>query len=337
MSDKDNTVSGEAGASVPKQIIRAVRPGVGLRAATDGGMPTMHGHFAVFNTPTEINSYTEGHFIERIAPGAFRKTFREQTPKVLFQHGQDPQIADKPLGTIESLSEDETGASYAVSMLDTSYNRDLIPGLEAGLYGASFRFQVMREDVVDKPGVSTENPRGLPERTIKEAKVMEFGPVTFPAYAEATAGVRSLTDRFIFDAVEREPDRAKEILRGGLEALRMDTEDLDLLAQMIQLGADYIEEQDEPDDQKNVPVMEGVLAILATLVTVEAAEVEPAEDEEDPAGRSDSGRTLTPLTPSAEDTQAESLRRPAVDTSEPKRREPIYGLNTRKEIPSWVL
>jgi hypothetical protein len=40
---------------------------------------------------------------------------------------------------------------------------------------------------------------------------MEFGPVTFPAYADATAGVRSLTDRFLFDAIERDPSRAREL------------------------------------------------------------------------------------------------------------------------------
>jgi hypothetical protein len=26
------------------------------------------------------------------------------------------------------------------------------------------------------------NPKGMPERTITEAKVFEFGPVTYPAY-----------------------------------------------------------------------------------------------------------------------------------------------------------
>jgi len=29
----------------------------------------------------------------------------------------------------------------------------------------------------------------LPERTIREAKLYEFGPVTFPTYAGATAGL----------------------------------------------------------------------------------------------------------------------------------------------------
>jgi hypothetical protein len=52
----------------------------------------------------------------------------------------------------------------------------------------------VREDLDQKPGRSTYNPKALPERTIREAKVMEFGPVTFPAYEGATAGVRSLTD-----------------------------------------------------------------------------------------------------------------------------------------------
>ena len=136
--------------------IRALRPGYELRAADDGGMPTMFGHFAVFNRWTEINSVFEGHFLERVVPGAFRKTFKENRDRIraLFQHGSDPQIGDKPLGTIEDLREDETGGYYEVSLLDTAYNRDLLPGLEAGLYGASFRFQVKRlaADHPDGPG-----------------------------------------------------------------------------------------------------------------------------------------------------------------------------------------
>jgi len=41
---------------------------------------------------------------------------------------------------------------------------------------------------------STWNPDALPERTIRSAQVFEFGPVTFPAYVGATAGIRSPTD-----------------------------------------------------------------------------------------------------------------------------------------------
>jgi HK97 family phage prohead protease len=190
-------------------------------------MPTLYGHFSVFNRWTEINSWFEGNFLERIAPGAFKKTIGENRDRIkaLFQHGMDPQIGDKPLGPIADLREDDMGAYYEVPLLDTSYNRDLIPGLEAGLYGASFRFQVMREELNDQPDPSDHNPRGLPERTIKEARLHEFGPVTFPAYQGATAGVRSLTDHFVFDEIARDPDRFRSVLAVDLTDLRRDSDE----------------------------------------------------------------------------------------------------------------
>jgi HK97 family phage prohead protease len=304
-------------------VIRAIRQGIKLRAAGDSGMPTLHGHFAVFNRFTEIDSWMEGNFMERIAPGAFKKTFREQTPKVLFQHGQDPQIGDKPLGPVEMLSEDSTGAAYEVPLLDTAYNRELIPGLEAGLYGASFRFSVVREEIDEEPEPSDDNPRGLAERTIKEARVMEFGPVTFPAYDDATAGVRSLTDRFLFDAIERDPTRARELMRAKeADLLRMDVEDLNTLAQMTQLAAKYIAEQDEPDDQANIPKMEAILGMISDLVPIEVAEDEEPEID-DQAGRS----KKKPAAPS------QSRRRPQ-GTSDTERREPSR-LND-EEWASWL-
>jgi HK97 family phage prohead protease len=198
-------------------LFRAVYPGVMLedRDVSGSGMPTLTGHFAVFNRWTEINSVFEGHFMERCAPGAFTKTIRENRDnmRVLFQHGRDPQIGDKPLGMIDTLTEDDTGARYEVPLFDTSYNRDLVPGLRAGAYGASFRFRVTREDFNRSAEPSEYNPGGLPERTIQEASVSEFGPVTFPAYAGATAGIRSLTDEFLIQAFTREPDRLRELMQ----------------------------------------------------------------------------------------------------------------------------
>src|SRR3954469_21587367 len=111
------TTAPRAGASVPpprENLVRALGDAPILERSDGATMPTLTGHFAVFDQWTEINSVFEGNFMERFAPGAFTKTIRESrdTMRVLFQHGQDPVIGDKPLGPIRSLKEDPTGARY---------------------------------------------------------------------------------------------------------------------------------------------------------------------------------------------------------------------------------
>lgn len=193
----------------------AQRPEV--RAETDpSDSSLMHGHFAVFDRWTEIDSWFEGRFLERLATGAFKKTFKEQrdSVKVQFDHGFDVYVGDAPLGPIDDLREDTEGAYFEVPLLDTDYNRDrVLPMLQGRLMngeqrgsvlGASFRFRVIADEWDAEPGVSDHNPQGLPERTIREVRLYEFGPVVFPAYEEATAGVRSLTDHFVQRRIARQ-------------------------------------------------------------------------------------------------------------------------------------
>jgi HK97 family phage prohead protease len=198
--------------SAPAFEMRADEPADGEKP----GMPTMVVNFARFNEFTEINSIFEGRFLEQIAPGAFKKTFREQRDQIrpIFQHGRDPIAGDKPLGPVEDLREENGGAWGYVPLLDADYVRQIVPGLEAGVYGASFAFQVLQEDIVQEPKRSDANPDGLPERTIKEVRLREFGPVTYPAYASASAGIRSLTDEF----TEHDPVKLRE-LADRIEAL----------------------------------------------------------------------------------------------------------------------
>jgi HK97 family phage prohead protease len=190
-------------------LFRGVADGIDLRAETDVDGSTMYGHFTPFDTWSEIDSWFEGRFLERTVKGAFRKTIRENRDqvKVQFDHGFDFNVGDALLGPIDVLREEDEGPYYEVPLLDTDYNRDrILPMLQGRLMsgeqrgsvlGASYRFRVVKEEWVRTPKASDHNPEALPERTIREVRLFEFGPVVYPAFPTATAKVRSLTDHFL--------------------------------------------------------------------------------------------------------------------------------------------
>jgi HK97 family phage prohead protease len=201
-------------------VVRDLAPAMELRSekkpSTDS-LGTLTGYFSKFSNWYRVASVFEGEFLERTAPGFTLSTITEDRAgmRVLFNHGFDGQIGDKVLGTIEDLREDGEGPYYEVGLFDTLYNRDLAPGLKAGVYGASFRMKV-EEDIWDEePRSSEHNPKGLPERTITRAKVMEFGPVTFPANPQATAAIRSSTDEFYFRLQQKDRGAFEDACRAA--------------------------------------------------------------------------------------------------------------------------
>ena len=195
------------------EVVRAAPLVVRAEPADEGTMPLMDVRFSPFGVWYEIDSWWEGRFLERTVRGAFAKTIQENRDRIksLFNHGYDPQIGDKVLGTIEDLREDADTAVGEVRLFDTSYVRDLVPGLEAGVYGSSMRMRVIKDEWNDDPGVSEHNPQGIPERTISEVRLYEFGPVTFPANPDATSGTRSATDDFYERLRSRDPHRVNEL------------------------------------------------------------------------------------------------------------------------------
>lgn len=166
---------------------------------------TLEGYAAVFDTDTEINSW-EGHFKERIVRGAFRKTLKERTPVLQFDHGHDSRFGNLPIGSFESIKEDKHGLRVQARLFE--HAEPIREAIAAGaVSGMSFRFKVVRDSWADNKGneikdrnelmdllYGGDKKRGPLQRTIKEVKLMEAGPVVFPAYPQTTVGVRSMTD-----------------------------------------------------------------------------------------------------------------------------------------------
>jgi HK97 family phage prohead protease len=202
----------------PKHDLYRSAPPAEVRA-DDSGKLTLYGHFSVFDTPTEINSVYEGRFIERIAPGAFKKTFAERGDriKIMWNHGRSEILPDVLIAKPKIVAEDERGAYYEAEMF-SGLPEWLYEGLRAQVYGASFRFQAHDEDWNEHPGRSDDNPEGLPERIVRTASVAEAGPVSWPAYEAATSAVRSLSDRFhdLATSTARAADQAPGVGDAGI-------------------------------------------------------------------------------------------------------------------------
>jgi HK97 family phage prohead protease len=200
---------------------RAMPSGFDLIRSQNGGPRRLAGHFAVFNEWTEINSRIEGHFMERIVPGAFAKTIRERGDriKLLLEHGMHPQLGKSPIGKITLLKEDDTGG-YFEAELFPSVPELVMEGLEAGEYGASFWFGILHANWEQRPPKSAHNPQGISEQSLTELMLKEFGPVTFPIYDSATVGVRSLTDEAVVHEFAEDPAwLTKVVEREGLEVV----------------------------------------------------------------------------------------------------------------------
>lgn len=212
---------------VPVQLRAA---GEDVETLADDVLAQIDVRYSPFNTWYRISSWWEGDFLERTEPGAFKRTLNAHNARkaddahnivTLFNHGMDFHIGDKLLGSITRAAEERDSPVHEVDLFDTSYNRDLLPGLRRGAYGSSFMFRVIRDEWNNEPEPSDANPDGLPERTLKEVRVFEAGPVTFPANPHATTGIRCLsgTDAYYDQLARRDPSRVDR-LREARNALR---------------------------------------------------------------------------------------------------------------------
>ena len=155
----------------------------------DGKTPVIVGYGSVFYDGSPGTEYRVWPDLwERIMPGAFNNAITANDIVGCFNHDPNNVLGRTSAGTM-NLSVDAKGLVYEIEPGDTSIGRDMVEHLKRkDVTGSSFAFDVMKQSWADE-----KQPDGsmVQIRQIEAVKLYEMGPVTFPAYAAATADVRS--------------------------------------------------------------------------------------------------------------------------------------------------
>lgn len=155
---------------------------VRLRAIGEGQSPQIAGHAAVFDQLSE----DLGGWRERILPGAFARVLRDDV-RALFNHDPNFVLGRNRAQTLR-LTEDDYGLAVEIDPpTGVSWVDDLTRSMARGdINQMSFGFTV---------GEGQEwalMPDGSMIRTIREfSGLFDVSVVTFPAYPQTDAGLRS--------------------------------------------------------------------------------------------------------------------------------------------------
>jgi uncharacterized protein len=138
----------------------------------------LEGYASVFD-----ESYRIWNFDETVERGAFKKTIKENDIRALFNH--DPNYVlgrNKAEPSTLELKEDSHGLHYAIKLGNQTYANDLRESISRGdVSQSSMGFQVVKDIWEDN----------FTKRTIREVKLFDVSPVTFPASEKTEVKLRS--------------------------------------------------------------------------------------------------------------------------------------------------
>lgn len=154
--------------------------GLSVMTREDNQKPQIVGHAAVFDTIGE-----GGWFREKVAPGAFTNSIAKDDVRALFNHDPNYVLGRNTAGTLR-LREDEKGLYIEIDPPDTQFSRDLQVSIARGdISQMSFGFEILNEERIKGAG------KDLDLFILREVKLWDVSPVTFPFYQATDVSVHS--------------------------------------------------------------------------------------------------------------------------------------------------
>lgn len=177
MALRSDNMRGEHIRSVPFELRAADEDSDGL---------TLEGYGTTFDDFYDVEDWL-GVYRERVAKGSFAKTIKERRGliKVQYDHGHHPVLGSIPIGSLQDIREDSHGLFVSVRLHDNWMTEPVRDAIRSqAVSGMSIRFQTTKDE-----WNYDSDPE---ERTIREVKLYEVGPVAFPANEATSVALRSL-------------------------------------------------------------------------------------------------------------------------------------------------
>lgn len=175
-----------------------IQGGVGIEER-DGGAKVLTGYAAVFYREGDSGTQYELYpgLVERIAPTAFTRALNERHDVRGLANHDPNQVLGRTTANTLKLSVDERGLKYEIELPDTQIGRDIAVSVKRGdVTGSSFAFVPKKQ--------SRQKGQGVDIRMIEDLDLFDVGPVTFPAYAGSSVGMRAHNVEAIRQEIEAE-------------------------------------------------------------------------------------------------------------------------------------
>jgi len=197
--------------------------GDGLRVEereSDGATaPVIVGHAAVFDSLTTLSEDRFMQVKEVVRAGAFRNAIEaNQDVRALINHDANLVLGRTASGTVK-IAENIRGLEVTISPPDTQAARDLLTLIKRGdINGMSFAFSprpggeiVTRKD--------SEDGKRVIERQLTDLNLYDVSVVTYPAYEQTDAAMRSNVSRLLAESLGQRKltDAEKELIAWAKE------------------------------------------------------------------------------------------------------------------------
>jgi len=213
----DRTTTKAVGALLgPERRFLTIAVDPDTRAASEDGTLRFRGHASIFDSPAYIGRKPYG-FWEVVRSGAFTKSSAESDIRFLHNHNPDLALARSTITTGPGslrLRKDEPRGDYPGGLLvesewvNTTFARDLHEQVRTGVVNQmSFSFIPIADGEKWSKSESGEDQRDL-----LEVSLFDVSTVTFPAYTETDAAVRSAGLGLLMDAADLDDDHRLAIL-----------------------------------------------------------------------------------------------------------------------------